>query len=582
MKIKRKKADSKFFKKITSPFHQGFIIVRRVVFFIRQRVEKSIRIQLMANFVICLISSMLVASISATYLARLNRNAIIDYSEGIERIDYSARRIVENLNDYRNEFYDLRIEEERLEAEYPEDAEESSQSADMNLGSNSLAIESENSGTDTSQDGAVDSSVHDSKVNLMGKIESEFKVKFKEYIGEVLNEFSYGMRALIVDLDGDVLYRSENATESKVDIHSIIRNAMNTRIDFQRLGGASEFTSFYPINLNDTRAYIVVSGVPEARIEYNEGQIGFIPIVLGFANFVLLFYFSTQKKMRYIEELADGLLEISKGNLDHRIAGKSEDELGSLANNINFMAEALQTKIEEERAAEMLKNELIPNVSHDLRTPLTSIMGYLNLLKDKRYETEEEAYQYLNIAYGKSEKLKDLIQDLFEYAKLTNEGVKLNLSEVHLNSLIDQLTEELVPILDEKQLSFKKDISKEDTIVLADADKMVRVFEYLLTNAIRHSSVGTEILVQTSVDEDNVIICVENTGEPISSEYLERIFDRFFKVEKSRTSNSAGSGLGLAISKNIINLHKGSIWAESEGNIVRFYVRLSKFKSTLN
>ncbi|WP_049753765.1 sensor histidine kinase [Alkaliphilus oremlandii] len=582
MKIKRKKADFKFFKKITSPFHQGFIIVRRVVFFIRQRVEKSIRIQLMANFVICLISSMLVASISATYLARLNRNAIIDYSEGIERIDYSARRIVENLNDYRNEFYDLRIEEERLEAEYPEDAEESSQSADMNLGSNSLAIESENSGTDTSQDGTVDSSVQDSKVNLMGKIESEFKVKFKEYIGEVLNEFSYGMRALIVDLDGDVLYRSENATESKVDIHSIIRNAMNTRIDFQRLGGASEFTSFYPINLNDTRAYIVVSGVPEARIEYNEGQIGFIPIVLGFANFVLLFYFSTQKKMRYIEELADGLLEISKGNLDHRIAGKSEDELGSLANNINFMAEALQTKIEEERAAEMLKNELITNVSHDLRTPLTSIMGYLNLLKDKRYETEEEAYQYLNIAYGKSEKLKDLIQDLFEYAKLTNEGVKLNLSEVHLNSLIDQLTEELVPILDEKQLSFKKDISKEDTIVLADADKMVRVFENLLTNAIRHSSVGTEILVQTSVDEDNVIICVENTGEPISSEYLERIFDRFFKVEKSRTSNSAGSGLGLAISKNIINLHKGSIWAESEGNIVRFYVRLSKFKSMLN
>ncbi|ABW17794.1 integral membrane sensor signal transduction histidine kinase [Alkaliphilus oremlandii OhILAs] len=556
--------------------------MRRVVFFIRQRVEKSIRIQLMANFVICLISSMLVASISATYLARLNRNAIIDYSEGIERIDYSARRIVENLNDYRNEFYDLRIEEERLEAEYPEDAEESSQSADMNLGSNSLAIESENSGTDTSQDGTVDSSVQDSKVNLMGKIESEFKVKFKEYIGEVLNEFSYGMRALIVDLDGDVLYRSENATESKVDIHSIIRNAMNTRIDFQRLGGASEFTSFYPINLNDTRAYIVVSGVPEARIEYNEGQIGFIPIVLGFANFVLLFYFSTQKKMRYIEELADGLLEISKGNLDHRIAGKSEDELGSLANNINFMAEALQTKIEEERAAEMLKNELITNVSHDLRTPLTSIMGYLNLLKDKRYETEEEAYQYLNIAYGKSEKLKDLIQDLFEYAKLTNEGVKLNLSEVHLNSLIDQLTEELVPILDEKQLSFKKDISKEDTIVLADADKMVRVFENLLTNAIRHSSVGTEILVQTSVDEDNVIICVENTGEPISSEYLERIFDRFFKVEKSRTSNSAGSGLGLAISKNIINLHKGSIWAESEGNIVRFYVRLSKFKSMLN
>ena len=511
MKIKLKKPKFRLLRKMFSPVRKVFTTLDNVISLVRERVGKSVRMQLMATFIVCLLSAMVVASVTDSYLSKLNRDPVVDYSNGASAIDDEARTIVENLT------------------EYSEDHKE-------------------NSG-----------------------------LEWEDYITDVLTNGDMGTKALIVDMDGNVLYRSENASENQVDLHNIIRNAMNTRIDSYRLQERTEFISFYPISLNDVRAYVIVSGVPEANIVYYNGNGGFVPVILGFATFILLFYFATQQKMKYIEELASGLLEISKGNLDHRIVGKSDDELGSLANNINFMAEELKNKIEEERRAEVLKNELITNVSHDLRTPLTSIMGYLNLLKDRKYETVDEAKQYLDIAYGKSEKLKVLIEDLFEYTKVTNQGIKLSLEKVYLNELIDQLTEELVPILEEKQLVFKKEFSKEKAIVFADTDKMVRIFENLLTNAIRYSKEQAEILIKTTVGEKHITVCIENKGEPISREDLDRIFDRFFKVEKSRTSNSAGSGLGLAISKNLITLHGGRIWADCKGDTIQFFVELNKF-----
>ena len=132
-----------------------------------------------------------------------------------------------------------------------------------------------------------------------------------------------------------------------------------------------------------------------------------------------------RRKVKYIKEIANGILEISKGNLDFQIAKKGQDELSLLADNINIMSEQLKTQIEEERKAETTKYELITNVSHDLKTPLTSIMGYLGLLKDEKYETHAQMKEYLDIVYGKSEKLKNLIEDLLEYTKFVNGAVQL-------------------------------------------------------------------------------------------------------------------------------------------------------------
>ena len=297
-------------------------------------------------------------------------------------------------------------------------------------------------------------------------------------------------------------------------------------------------------------------------------------VINGLAAFVILFYLMTRGKMRYIEELAQGLLEISKGNLNYRVQQKSEDELGSLAGNINHMAKELQHKIEEERKAEKTKNELITNVSHDLRTPLTSIMGYLRLLKDKRYDNPAQLEEYVNISYGKAEKLKSLIEDLFEYTKLTGDTIKLNRQVVSLDEMLEQLMDELVPVCEENDLTLVKTFPPEKVMVHVDVDKTVRVFENLLMNAIKYSDKPGTIQIRLLKAGNKVTVTIENKGEPIPQEDLHNLFERFFRVEKSRSEATGGSGLGLAIAKNIIDLHEGEIWAECEENWIRFSVRL--------
>ncbi len=298
------------------------------------------------------------------------------------------------------------------------------------------------------------------------------------------------------------------------------------------------------------------------------------PVIIALACFIVLFYFLTQRKMKYIEELAGGLREISKGNLHYRVMNRSRDELGSLALHINHMTEELQSTIEEERNAEKTKNELITNVSHDLRTPLTSIIGYLRLLKDKNYLNEQQAENYLNVAYNKSEKLKSLLENLFEFTKLSHLGVELHLEKVCINELLEQLLEEFVTYAEENQLKLVKMFPAEKLMVSIDADKIIRVFENLLTNAVKYSLKPGDIKVVMWEEESFAKICMVNTGEPLMGEELSRIFDRFYRAETSRSAETGGSGLGLAIAKSIVNLHGGEIWVENEGNEIRFWIKL--------
>lgn len=238
------------------------------------------------------------------------------------------------------------------------------------------------------------------------------------------------------------------------------------------------------------------------------------------------------------------------------------------------MAGELEKEIDEERRAERTKNELITNVSHDLKTPLTSIMGYLRIIKDERYESEEQLKDYIDIAYGKSEKLKLLIDDLFEYTKLTDCQTKLNKQKICLNELLSQLIDELIPIFEENGLSVVQNLPPRKVMVDIDGDKMVRVFENLLTNAIRYSDKPGTIDVGMIENGGEVIVSVKNKGETIPENELSHVFDRFYRVEKSRSSDTGGSGLGLAIAKNIVELHDGKIWAESSDGQITFYVSI--------
>jgi signal transduction histidine kinase len=382
------------------------------------------------------------------------------------------------------------------------------------------------------------------------------------------------LKVLIVDLDGKVLHKSSNASESQVDLHGVIRNAMNNRL-YDNQYRNQEYVSFYPLNIIETRNYLIVSGMPEPSIVPLPAQESMLPYVVGFIVFIVSFFYLTKRKMKYIEELAGGLMEISRGNLDFRIVKKSNDELGVLAESMNEMTEVLQHTIEEERLAEKTKTELITNVSHDLRTPLTLIMGYLRLLKDRNYTDQQQAESYVNIAFSKSEKLKGLIEDLFEYTKLTNRGETLSLKRVCLNELLEQLLEEHVTHAESNQLTIFRALPSEKIWVDLDADKIIRVFDNLITNAVNYSFKPGQIKIAMFRDKDFVHVCISNRGTPIPQAELERLFDRFYRLDESRSSETGGgSGLGLAIAKSIIDFHGGQIWAECDGEDIRFWVKL--------
>jgi signal transduction histidine kinase len=500
-----------------------YLLGKEVLHFIRANVYESIRLQLILTFVICFVVSAFVASVSTQYFEKVNRTAYIDYSSGISFIDSRAREILNRLNHQDSESpYSIRLPNEEAPT------------------------------------------IQNEEERILELIQEE-------------NERSSNIKILILDLDGRVLYRSPGATETQVDLHGIIRNAMEYRwqglhSDYEYSG--KEYYSFYPIDLESSKAYLVVSAIPSPNIIYRSGGNESASLLFAFATFIFIFYWLTKKKTKYIEELAQGLLEISKGNLHYRVDKRSNDELGTLATNINYMAEQLHIKNEEERLAEKTKNELITNVSHDLRTPLTLIMGYLRLLKDKSYENEQQADHYLNIAFSKSDKLKVLIDDLFEYTKLSNDDVKLIQERVCINELLEQLLEEVVSYAEENDLTIKRAFTQEKLYVVVDPDKLIRVFENLLTNAVKYSHKPSIVKILLYRELQHVKVCVINKGDPLSKEDVERLFDRFYKVDASRSSESGGSGLGLAIAKSIVEYHNGEIWAESEGDEIRFWVKL--------
>lgn len=397
----------------------------------------------------------------------------------------------------------------------------------------------------------------------------------KDEIYSVLSTVPKTDKCYITDLDGDILFKTENVLEERIDIYTALKEAM-TNSNYEKVGIVKEKVYIMPLKIGEDRVYLIYSKVPEADITYTtvSKSNSSLAIFLACIVFIVLFVIITNNKMKYLDEIAIGLKIIAGGNLKYRIEERGTDEIKNLANNINYMAKEIGEKINAERLAEKTKSELITNVSHDLRTPLTSVMGYIGIIIQKRYKDEKEMEDYLNVAFNKAEKLKVLIDDLFEYTKYNNNGIKLNKIRVNITEFLSQLIEEMMPILDENNLTIFKKFEFKKLDIFIDPAKMVRVFENLLTNAVKYSYKPGEIIVGLYKKGNKAVIVVRNKSDHLSKEKTEKLFDRFYRVDESRNANTGGSGLGLAISKNIVELHGGRIWADSIGNNVSFYVEL--------
>ena len=298
-------------------------------------------------------------------------------------------------------------------------------------------------------------------------------------------------------------------------------------------------------------------------------------VLLGIVIFAVTFLVLQEKSIAYIGRISDAVRNISEGDLNTTIEVIGDDEFSSMAENLNKMVEDIRKLMDKEREAERTKNELITNVAHDLRTPLTSIIGYLELLSGKAAPLPPEMQKkYIDIAYSKAKRLENLIEDLFGFTKLNYGKISMHVSKVDIIKLLGQLLEESYPNFANKNLSYELQSNVPAKIITADGNLLARLFDNLINNAIKYGAEGKRVLVKVTAGEETVQVSVINYGYVIPETELPLIFDKFYRVEQSRSTHTGGTGLGLAIVKNIVDMHGGTITVKSDLNGTVFTVTL--------
>ena len=297
-------------------------------------------------------------------------------------------------------------------------------------------------------------------------------------------------------------------------------------------------------------------------------------VLLGIIVFSVLFLLLQRKSLEYIRKLYEAMQRISEGDLNTEVEVIGDDEFSSMAASLNQLAQDIRSLMDKEREAERSKNELITNVAHDLRTPLTSIIGYLELLSKGTAMPPEMEKKYIDIAYTKAKRLEKLIEELFGFTKMNCGKISMKVGQVDVIKLLGQLLEEFYPSFMEKNLVYELRSNVPAKVITADGNLLARLFDNLINNAIKYGAEGKRILVDVEADDAIVAVSVTNFGYVIPEKDLPLLFNKFYRVENSRSTATGGTGLGLAIAKNIVDMHGGDIQVTSDLNGTVFTVKL--------
>ena len=289
----------------------------------------------------------------------------------------------------------------------------------------------------------------------------------------------------------------------------------------------------------------------------------------GFAYYVL-------KKLSYLSYIMDGTQRIKNGDIHHKLQLIGEDNFTTLADNINNIRDGLDKAIDSQLRSERMKSELITNVSHDLKTPLTSIINYIELIKKEENITPEYLKDYVNVLDSKSKRLKVLIEDLFEASKASSGNIELNMEKIDIIQLLRQSIGELEEKLSEANLDLKINVPEDKIYVRADGRRLYRVLENLLSNISKYSLPNTRVYIDITEVEGRVKLIMKNISSYELNFDPEEIMERFKRADDSR--NTEGSGLGLAIARDLVKLQGGEFVIDIDGDLFKSIIEFDSIK----
>lgn len=388
-------------------------------------------------------------------------------------------------------------------------------------------------------------------------------------------------QAVLFDFDGDVLATGVTG-EEEIDIELLTKLPKSfdlakdnkTVLDIERKDGQIYGELSYCIYGNEYEPIAVITLVKDYSGEYdrnitNKNLINIIVVIL-FSMIFAAVYFLSSKMVKPIIILKDKVSEIAKGKYPEKLPVTSNDEIGLLVTSFNIMSEKLRLKDEQEK-------RIFRNITHELKTPLTSISGYAQILRDSELSDEEFKYKALNRIITESNRMHDLVVTLLDISKQSSDLEEFSFKQVNLKNIIEEIIEIQLPKIKEKDLSILGEYC--DGIVNGNKQYLTVLISNLIDNGIKYSSAKSNILINLIQEDDNVIFSIATEGKEIPIEMKEKIFEPFIKIEKEGFSSKTSHGLGLYICKNIVIAHNGDIQLNLNKNISKFIVKIPRFNT---